>query len=122
MQWKCPRGTFHCNNHPKVDPNPDIWVGSASAREEKDKMEAEEARDSRGPEEKRSVNQEERNQEEDDQGEEWGKGFIGETPIPPRPLDKRTLHVPGGAWLSQVRSYLRFSHFLCGVGTGVRRA
>ncbi|KAJ1171744.1 hypothetical protein NDU88_003602 [Pleurodeles waltl] len=81
-------------------------VGLASAREEKEKTEAGEARHLREPEEKRSANQKEQKEEENDLGEERGKGFIGEMPIQPRPLDERTRHVSGGVWLSQVRSCL----------------
>ncbi|KAJ1108885.1 hypothetical protein NDU88_006255 [Pleurodeles waltl] len=46
-----------------------------------------------------------------ERGEEQNKGLGGERPLQRRPLDERICHVPGGAWLSQLRSGLRFSYF-----------
>ncbi|KAJ1178385.1 hypothetical protein NDU88_003631 [Pleurodeles waltl] len=94
----CPK----CHN-----PNPDIRVGSASAREVKEKTETGEAHDSKEQKEKRSANQ----KEDDDPGEEWGKGLIEDMPIQPRPLDERTRYIPGGVWLPQVRLCLQISYF-----------
>ncbi|KAJ1114112.1 hypothetical protein NDU88_002351 [Pleurodeles waltl] len=143
---QCPGGTHQSDDHPEENPNPDIWVGSKSPGPEKEKTEAEEARemreqseersanrnerstkeDDRGPEkekteaeearemreqsEERSANRNERSKKEDDRGEERSKDLGGETPTRTRPLDGRTHHVPGGAWLSQVRSCRRLSY------------
>ncbi|KAJ1189272.1 hypothetical protein NDU88_006021 [Pleurodeles waltl] len=77
----------------------------------KEKTEAEEARNTREQSEERSTNRNEQSKEEDDRGEERSKDIGGETPTRMRPLDERTRHVPGGAWLSQIRSCLRLSYF-----------
>ncbi|KAJ1173346.1 hypothetical protein NDU88_005182 [Pleurodeles waltl] len=65
---------------------------------------------SQGNEEVRRKDMSERSQG-NERGEERNKGLGGGTLIRPRPLDERTRHVPGGVWLSQVRSCLRLSYF-----------
>ncbi|KAJ1217119.1 hypothetical protein NDU88_004714 [Pleurodeles waltl] len=95
-----PGGTHQSADYPEENPNPDIRVESTSQGPEKEKTEAEEARDTREQSKERSANRNERSEKEGDQREERSEDIGGETLT--RPLDERTRHVPGGAWLSQV--------------------
>ncbi|KAJ1198627.1 hypothetical protein NDU88_002466 [Pleurodeles waltl] len=102
-----PEETNQSDDHPEENPNPDIRAESMSQEPEKERTEAKEEHDAREP----IGNRNERSEKEDDQSEERSKEIGGETPTQTRPLDERTSHVPGGAWLSQVRSCLRLSYF-----------
>ncbi|KAJ1083741.1 hypothetical protein NDU88_003896 [Pleurodeles waltl] len=62
------------------------------------------AGDSKEQEELRSGDRSER-KPGNKRGEERNKDLGRETPIRPRPLDERTRHVPGGAWLSQTKQH-----------------
>ncbi|KAJ1089403.1 hypothetical protein NDU88_002554 [Pleurodeles waltl] len=84
------------------------WIGVASGRKSEDGGRS--VGVSKEQEEARSENRCERSQG-DERGEKRNKDLGEETPIRPRPLDERIRHVPGGAWLSQVRSCLRLSYF-----------
>ncbi|KAJ1170884.1 hypothetical protein NDU88_002755 [Pleurodeles waltl] len=92
-------------------PTPDIRVGSTSPGPAKEKTEEEEALNSREKSEERSTNQNVESKKEYDRGEGSRKDIGGETLTRMRLLDKQTRHIPGRAWLSQVRSCLRLSYF-----------
>ncbi|KAJ1206456.1 hypothetical protein NDU88_001861 [Pleurodeles waltl] len=106
---QCPGGTHQSGDHPEVNTNPDIRVGSALLGVEKAKTEAGGAGDSKEQEESRSANRNQQNQG-DERGKEQNKDLGVETPIRPKRLDQWTRHVPGGVWLSQVQSFLRLSY------------
>ncbi|KAJ1114943.1 hypothetical protein NDU88_003173 [Pleurodeles waltl] len=60
MHQQCPGGTQQSSDHPEVNNNPDIRVGSASLQGEKAKTEEEEAGDSKEQEEARREDRSER--------------------------------------------------------------
>ncbi|KAJ1080432.1 hypothetical protein NDU88_000635 [Pleurodeles waltl] len=105
---KCPGGTIWGTAHPEVLPDPDIRVEDAETLEEGET----EKREGLEPEEEKGAEPEEKGREELEERREnptkW-RSLEGD-PETPTETDERhdqSRHVPGRAWLAQVRSCLQ---------------
>ncbi|KAJ1217196.1 hypothetical protein NDU88_004791 [Pleurodeles waltl] len=127
---KCPVGTFWGTTHPEVLPDTDIWVENAETVEEGEPertgwLEPEEGKGTELEEEK-GVEPKEKGREESE--ERRGnpatlRSLEGDLETPPETGGRhnRSRHVPGGAWLAQVRLCFRVNFLPGWIRSGIER-